>query len=79
MDAQGWSSSRAWWAQREQISKAEGEESHGAGNHGYFLTPLSYADPPLFPSLQMSIFLLILATKATCAAQQQGFEKKGTV
>ncbi|XP_019369272.1 PREDICTED: cadherin EGF LAG seven-pass G-type receptor 2, partial [Gavialis gangeticus] len=38
----------------------------------------SFAGPIAF-AVSMSIFLLILATKATCAAQQQGFEKKGTV
>lgn len=28
---------------------------------------------------QMSVFLYILAARASCAAQQQGFEKKGPV
>ncbi|XP_060132979.1 cadherin EGF LAG seven-pass G-type receptor 2 isoform X2 [Zootoca vivipara] len=38
----------------------------------------SFAGPIVF-AVAMSVFLYILATKATCAAQQQGFEKKGTV
>uniref|UniRef100_A0A8D0H436 Cadherin EGF LAG seven-pass G-type receptor 2 n=1 Tax=Sphenodon punctatus TaxID=8508 RepID=A0A8D0H436_SPHPU len=38
----------------------------------------SFAGPIAF-AVSMSVFLYILATKATCAAQQQGFEKKGTV
>lgn len=28
---------------------------------------------------QMSVFLYILAARASCAAQRQGFEKKGPV
>ncbi|KAL8205116.1 UNVERIFIED_CONTAM: Cadherin EGF LAG seven-pass G-type receptor 2 [Gekko kuhli] len=38
----------------------------------------SFAGPIVF-AVAMSVFLYVLATKATCAAQQQGFEKKGTV
>ncbi|KAF7254507.1 Cadherin EGF LAG seven-pass G-type receptor 2 [Varanus komodoensis] len=38
----------------------------------------SFAGPIAF-AVAMSVFLYVLATKATCAAQQQGFEKKGTV
>lgn len=37
--------------------------------------------PPSHPLLpcQMSVFLYILAARASCAAQRQGFEKKGPV
>ncbi|KAM6454465.1 cadherin EGF LAG seven-pass G-type receptor 2 isoform 4-T4 [Liasis olivaceus] len=38
----------------------------------------SFAGPIAF-AVAISVFLYVLATKATCAAQQQGFEKKGTV
>jgi hypothetical protein len=47
----------------------------GPSGEGLKLTgPLSS-----LPAAQMSVFLYILATRASCAAQRQGFEKKGPV
>lgn len=40
--------------------------------------PLMMPLPNLLPR-QMSVFLYILAARASCAAQRQGFEKKGPV
>ncbi|XP_074118991.1 cadherin EGF LAG seven-pass G-type receptor 2 isoform X4 [Sminthopsis crassicaudata] len=38
----------------------------------------SFAGPVAF-AVSMSVFLYLLAARASCAAQRQGFEKKGTV